>query len=269
MSQSRESAQLIQLPLPAARPAVSREPSLEPLPARAPRLPERRAPTIRDWPESEKPRERLQRHGAQSLSDAELIAILLRTGEGAGKGSALDQARSLLVKFGGPAGLAAAGSAELCREPGVGPAKACSIVAAFALAERARGAAGSPGEPIGSSKQVFELMAPRLSQKRAEEFWVLLLNTRNHLLREVQVAMGSLSGASVHPREVFGAAVREGAAALILVHNHPSGDPTPSRADRVMTDRLMESAQLLGLRVLDHVVVGRERWESFADRGWL
>ncbi|MCB0221150.1 MAG: hypothetical protein KDH09_15740, partial [Chrysiogenetes bacterium] len=121
MSQSRESAQLLQLPLPPARPITPREPSSveAPLP-RGSRLPERRAPTIRDWPESEKPRERLQRHGAQSLSDAELIAILLRTGEGAGKGSALDQARSLLVKFGGPAGLAAAGSAELCREPGVG-----------------------------------------------------------------------------------------------------------------------------------------------------
>lgn len=262
-------AQLIQLPLPSHPSALPATPRPEPGPPR----PERQLPRTRSalgaWPESEKPRERLQKQGPQSLSDAELIAILLRTGEGAGKGSALDQARNLLIKFGGPEGLAAAGAAELQREPGVGPAKACSLVAAFCLAERARGAAASAREPIGSSRQVFEIMAPRLSRKRAEEFWVLLLNTRNHLLREVQVALGSLSGASVHPREVFSAAVREGAAALIFVHNHPSGDPTPSRSDRALTDRLLESAQLLGLRVLDHVVIGHERWESFADRGWL
>ena len=234
MSQRQPSARLIQLPLPAPR--VPDAPPTEPA---APMLPARRLPAIREWPDSEKPRERLVRHGAQSLSDAELIAILLRTGEGAGKGSAVDQARALLVKFGGPSGLAAASATELCREPGVGPAKACSIVAAFALAERARSTGGGVGEAIGSSKQVFDLMAPRLARKRAEEFWVLLLNTRNHLIREVQIAVGSLSGAQVHPREVFSAAVREGAAALIFVHT-PGRRSSPSARGRRRCGRGLE-----------------------------
>lgn len=234
----------------------------------APESPARR-PSIKDWPDGERPRERLINRGSAALSDAELLAILLRTGEGAGKGSALDHARSILGRFGGVTGIARATPSELCKLPGVGPAKACTIAAGFALAERALSQSASPRVGFGCSEDVYRFMGPRLARKRAEEFWVLLLDAKNKLLREEQVSLGSLVSTNVHPREVFGAAVRESAASVILVHNHPSGDPTPSKADREVTARLVEAARLLGVRVLDHIVIGHKRWESFADKGWL
>ena len=229
-----------------------------------------RMPPIRDWPDSERPRERLSRLGVDALSDAELVALLLRTGLGSGRGSALDQARGLLLAFGGLSGIARASVQELCKHPGVGPAKACGIAAAFAIAARARHEEGrAPRAPVSCSEDVYRRLAARLEGKRAEEFWILLLDTKNTVLREVRISMGSLSSAQVHPREVFGVAVREGAASLILAHNHPSGDPEPSESDRQLTARLQDSAKLLGMRILDHVVIGQGRWESFSDRGWL
>ncbi len=239
-----------------------------PAPQAVPKSDEKKTPALKDWPASEKPRERLLKLGADALSDAELLALLLRTGEGSGKANAVEQARNLLLFFGSLTKLFQASASELCKTPGIGPAKACGIAAAFALAARARKEASVPPKAISHSGEVFHIFS-RLQTRRAEEFWVLLLNTKNHVLREVQVSLGSLSTAPVHPREVFGAAVREGAAAVIFVHNHPSGDPTPSEQDRALTRRLQDAAQLLGIRVLDHVVIGRERHESFADRGWL
>lgn len=264
---SQALGEILPFPLPLGPTPLRQKPRARETPV-APAQP--RTPPIRDWPDSERPRERLSRLGTDALSDAELLALLLRTGLGSGRGSAIDQARALLIAFGGLPGLFRASVQELCKHPGVGPAKACGIAAAFAMAARARHEEGlTPRTPISCSEDVYRRLAARLEGKRAEEFWVLLLDTKNSVLREVQISMGSLSSAQVHPREVFGVAVREGAASLILAHNHPSGDPEPSESDRQLTSRLQESAKILGMRILDHVVIGRGRWESFSDRGWI
>ncbi len=215
----------------------------------------------------ERPRERLRESGAEALASVELIALVLRVGT---RGSpALRLASELLARFGSLERLARAGDAELADVAGMGPAKIASLRAAFELGGRLARQPIETGERLHSPKQVFAHFGARLRQLRQETFFVLLLDSRHRLLRAVEVSRGSLNQSLVHPREVFAPALREAAAAILVLHNHPSGDPSPSREDHEVTRRLHESGDLLGIPLLDHVVIGADAYTSFAERGWL
>ena len=214
---------------------------------------------------SDGPRERLRSVGAGALSDEELVALLLRTG-GRGR-NALAVARGLLARRGGLRGLASATGRELEGEDGVGPAKAASVRAALEVARRVAARRLRPGDGIAGPADVFRHFHPRLRYASRERFVALLLDGRHRVIREVEVSRGTLTASLVHPREVFRPALRDGAAALVVVHNHPSGDPTPSAEDRQVTARLVRAGDLLGVRLLDHVVVAEHGYRSLRDDG--
>ncbi len=225
---------------------------------------------IKDWPADERPREKLLKKGAAALSDAELLALLLRTGDATAGKSAIDLGRELLSRFDGS--LRSLGQAELNelqQIKGLGLAKTASLKAAFALAARFQARPLVTLDRFTSPAQVFEYFHHELRDARKEQFLVLLLDGKNRITRRVAVSEGSLNQSIVHPREVFAPAVRESAAAVIFVHNHPSGDPSPSREDCEITRRLKEAGELLGIRVLDHVIVGDGSYYSFTESGVL
>ena len=222
---------------------------------------------IHKWPQTERPRERLLCEGAESLSDSQLLAILLRVGRQ--EASAVKVGMEVLESDGGVSGLLHCSAEELCTVPGVGPAKAAQIIAAVELGKRAVSAPLTTGMRIGSSADLFKHYHARLRDLRHEIFAVVLLDAKHQVIRDVTVSEGSLTLSIVHPREVFIPAMRASAAAVIFLHNHPSGDPTPSQEDRVLTSRLVSAGTLLGIQVLDHVIVGDGRYVSFADQGWL
>ncbi len=224
---------------------------------------------IKDWPEAERPREKLLKNGAETLSDAELLALVLRTGDAASGMSALDHARLLLTRFITLRQLACASVAELCEIKGIGPAKGAEILAVFQLARRFATENLRPGDRYTSSEEVFRHFHEKLRDHKREIFLALLLDGKNRVIREVQISEGSLTASIVHPREVFAPVVRESAAAVLFVHNHPSGDPTPSREDLEITTRLREAGELMGVRVLDHIIIGSGTYVSFADRGLI
>jgi DNA repair protein RadC len=215
----------------------------------------------------ERPRERLLREGAPALSIAELLALVLRTGAPGASASAL--AAELVRRFGTLERIALAGDAELRRVLGMGPVKVASLRAAFEIGSRLARAPLVPGEKLESPEQVFSHFGVRLRHVRQEVFFVLLLDSRNRLIQEVEVSRGSLNQSLVHPREVFAPALRESAASILVLHNHPSGDPHPSREDCEVTRRLAEAGEILGIRLLDHIVVGGESYRSLSREGWL
>jgi len=215
----------------------------------------------------DRPRERLLTGGPGALSLAELVALVLRTG--APGASSLDLAQALLQGFGSLDALVRAGDAELARLTGMGPAKIASLRAALELGARLCRTPLRPGARLAGPEQVVAHFGPRLRALRQEVFSVLLLDSRHRLIREVEVSRGSLNQSLVHPREVFAPAVREAAAAILVVHNHPSGDPRPSREDHEVTRRLARAGEVLGVPVLDHVVVATGGYTSFAESGWL
>jgi DNA repair protein RadC len=175
----------------------------------------------------------------------------------------------ILDRLGDIAGLARCGIEELCAIPGVGEAKAAQLKAALELGKRALAAPLTKGTKVTSSRDLFTHYHPTLRDLRHEIFKVVLLDAKHAIMRDATVSEGSLTLSIVHPREVFTLAVRESAAAVIFLHNHPSGDPTPSQEDRVLTARLVSAGEVLGIRVLDHLVIGDGRYVSFADQGWL
>lgn len=220
---------------------------------------------IERWPESERPRERLVWNGASALADAELLALQL--GSGTRGASAVDVAREMLATYGSLAGVAAREVEELARQRGVGRAKAVRLAAAFELSRRLRARVPGQRRILSAPADVYAAFGPLMEDLRREVFRVALLDARNGLLRDCVVSEGTLSASLVHPREVFRPAIVEAAASVILLHNHPSGDPTPSREDVRLTRQLVECARLLDLRVHDHVVVGRGRYVSLAEQG--
>lgn len=224
---------------------------------------------IKDWPPQERPREKLLRHGPELLSDAELLALILRTGDGASGQSALDHARLLLRQFGSLRELSTASVSELCQVKGIGEAKAAELLAVFQIARRFGKEELRPGERYSSPQEVFNHFHEQLRDLKRERFLALLLDSKNRLIREVTISEGSLTASIVHPREVFAPVVRFSAAAVLFVHNHPSGDPTPSREDIDITTRLHSAGELMGVRVLDHIIIGSDRFTSLADRGLL
>lgn len=225
---------------------------------------------IKEWPEDERPREKLQKQGAEVLTDAELLALVLRTGDAAAGKSAIDLGRDLLQAFDGDLRkLASATVTEACRVKGTGPAKAASVKAALELGKRFQSRRMETMERFTSPRQVFDYFHHAYRDARKEYFFVLLLDGKNRIIRKVPISEGSLNQSIVHPREVFNPAVRDSAAAVILIHNHPTGDPAPSREDTEITRRLKEAGDLLGIRVLDHIIIGDERYTSFADLGLM
>jgi len=224
---------------------------------------------IKQWPEDERPREKLLKRGPEALTDAELLALILRTGDAVSGKSALDLGRELLTEFGDLRTLAGASPAEICGIKGTGPAKAACVKAALELAARFRGRRLESNERYTSPQQVFEHYHYTYRDRRKEYFLALLLDGKNRIIREVQVSEGSLNQSIVHPREVFSQAVRESAAAVILVHNHPTGDPAPSREDIEITRRLREAGELMGIKVLDHIIIGDDAFLSFVAQGMM
>jgi DNA repair protein RadC len=230
--------------------------------------PPERPLTIRELPSAERPRERMRALGAQALSTTELMAVVIGSG-GAGQ-SALACARAVLDVGGGSLGrLAAVPLAALTRAHGVGEARAAAVHASLELGRRMAAEAREAGAPMRSPRDVAAAFSPRLQELPVEEFHVAILDAQHRLERDVLVTRGLLNSSLVHPREVFREAIAERAAAVILVHNHPSGDPTPSAEDRLVTEQLVAAGRLLDIPVHDHIIVGRGRYVSFAEAGLL
>jgi len=209
---------------------------------------------IADLPGHERPRERLARLGADALGDAELLAILLRTGR---KGvSVVDLARHVLKAFDNSLNrLANAGVTELRRVPGIGMAKAVEVHAAFALARRLAAGAERTLPSLHEPAAVCELLREPFRAATQEEFHVLLLDAKNQLLRRERITLGLVDRTQIHPREVFRVAIRENCSRVLLAHNHPSGDPTPSAQDIAANRQLVEAGKIIGIEILDHVIV--------------
>jgi DNA repair protein RadC len=214
-----------------------------------------------------RPRERILTEGPAGLGEPELLALVL--GQGSAGPAALTLATRLLAGCGGLSRLMAASRAELMAVSGVGAARAAQIAALAALLARAGVPPLAPRARIGSSADVARHFGPLLRGQRQESFWALLLDARHRVLSRVRISDGGLTGAVVHPREAFAPALREGAAAILFVHNHPSGDVRPSGEDLALTRRLVQAGELLGVRVIDHVIVGEEGYLSLADQGQL
>jgi len=215
--------------------------------------------------ESERPRERLAKHGPSTLSTAELLAILLRVGV-PGE-NAVQVAARLLQTFGGISGLHRAPFDEVCAQHGIGQAKAAQIKAALELGNRLRLASPEENPAIHSPADAAALVQFEMSALEQEELRVILLDTRNHILDTVSVYRGSLNTSQVRVGELFKAAIRRNAAAIIVVHNHPSGDPTPSPDDIAVTRAIVSAGKLLDVSVLDHLIIGANRFVSLKERG--
>lgn len=222
---------------------------------------------ITDWPEAERPREKLLALGAAALSDAELLALFIRTGT-RGR-TALDLARDWLGQCGSLRGLLEAGPTALATLPGLGPAKYAELQAALELGQRHLATTLERTDVMGSPEATRRYLSHRLRGLRREVFAVLFLDAQNRLIAFEELFQGTLDSCSVHPRQVVERALALNAAAVILAHNHPSGVAEPSAADRHITERLREALGLVEIRVLDHLVVGEGRPASFAERGWL
>lgn len=222
---------------------------------------------IRDWPESERPREKLLSRGAAGLSDAELLAIFLRTGT---RGlSAVDLARELLSRFGGLGELLAADRTAFCSARGLGVAKYVQLQAVMELARRHLGETLARDHVFTSPAAVSHYLQAALAGRHQEVFLVLFLDTRHRLIAAEELFYGTVDGASVYPREVVRRGLHHNASALILAHNHPSGVAEPSRDDETITHRLRDALKLVDIRVLDHIVVGAGCTVSLAERGLM
>jgi DNA repair protein RadC len=222
---------------------------------------------IRDWPEDERPREKLLARGAPALSDAELLAIFI--GCGPRGQSAVDLGRQLLSECGGLRGLLDRPSGELAKLRGLGPARACALVAALELGTRHLGQQLQRGEALADPDQAGAYFARKLRPLPHEVFACLFLDTRHRVLAYEELFRGTLDGSEVHPREVARRCLAHNAAAVIFGHNHPSGNPEASAADRAVTARLKQALALVEVRVLDHFIVGDGDPTSMARRGWL
>jgi DNA repair protein RadC len=223
--------------------------------------------TIRDWPEAERPREKLLQRGAAALSDAELLAIFLRTGV---RGTtAVDLARTLIRNFGGLRALLAAGQDEFCATHGLGSAKYAQLQAVLEMARRHFSEQLLRGDALSSPQAAGDYLRMQLRDRNREIFAAVFLDSQHRTVAYQELAEGTIDGAAVYPREVVKAALRHNAAAVILAHNHPSGVAEPSAADRALTQRLQQALATIDVRVLDHLVVGEGAPTSFAERGWI
>jgi len=222
---------------------------------------------ISSWPISQQPRNRLFHLGAGSLSDAELLAIILRTGNH--KATAVDLAQRLLNEFGGFRGLDRRSAAELCSVPDVGPAKTAQILATLAIGKKLATENDNIGATIDRPRDVYARLAPRLRDLTRETFVVLFLTCRHRLIKEQTIFEGTMTEAYVKPREIIREALNLAADSVIFVHNHPSYNPTPSREDREITKQLKQACIAVDISVRDHIIIAGKRYFSFADEGLL
>ena len=222
--------------------------------------------TIHDLPKDERPRERLVRFGEQVLSAQELLQLIL--GRGVAGESVAVTAQKLLAQFGSLQKLAEASIEELSSIKGIGLAKAAQIKATFEISRRLSTQAPTyKSKELTDPEKVYRLIKSKLKDYHKEHFYIIVLNSRGHSIAEVSV--GSLNASVVHPREVFAEAIRNKAASVIFAHNHPSGDPEPSEDDLEITKRLVESGKILGIEVLDHIIVAKDGFFSFKNKGLL
>lgn len=223
---------------------------------------------IKSWAEDDRPREKLLQKGKVSLSDAELIAILI--GSGSRNESAVQLSKRILASTGNQLGdLGKLSVKKLCGFKGIGPAKAVSIVAAMELGRRRRTEEALEKKKITSSASVFELMQPIIGELYHEEFWIIYLNNSNKVIEQLQLSKGGITGTLVDVRITLRKALEVGATSIILAHNHPSGTLKPSEADKQLTQKLKTAAQSLDIKVLDHLIVTEKSYFSFADEGLL
>lgn len=222
--------------------------------------------TIHDLPLSERPRERLQKFGIEALSAQEILALIL--GRGISGESVMVTAQRLLSQFGSVKGIAGASVEELSQVKGIGLAKSAQIKAAFELANRLEGYSEAGEKPIVKTPEdVAGLVKVRLKGKKKEHFLALMLDTRSRLIKVAEISIGSLDGSIVHPREVFKEAISASAASVVFVHNHPSGDPAASEDDVRLTKRLAEAGDIMGIDVLDHIIIGDNKYLSLKREG--
>jgi len=220
---------------------------------------------IKDLPDSSRPRERFLKFGKEALSDAELFAIILRTGTI--KENVVDMSNRLIKEY-SLEKLFDCSLKELQEIKGIGPSKAMQILAMAELGKRYN-QSKNPVKKISSAKDVFDYFHERLKDEKQENFYVLILNGQNHIIKEELISKGVLDSAILHPREVFKPAIKNSASKLILVHNHPSGDPKPSKEDRDFTRELCQAGNVMQVKILDHVIIGDNQHYSFADSGEL
>jgi len=222
---------------------------------------------LKDLPRDERPRERMMRLGAEALSHAELLAILLRTGSR--KESAVHLAQRVLHDCGGLRRFAERHWDELTQISGIGPAKALELQASLELGRRVARSRLPEAVIISSPQDAANLLMEEMRHLREEHFVVLFLNTKNHVVGRETISVGSLSASIVHPREVFKVAIRRNSASILCAHNHPSGDPTPSMEDVQLTRRLRDAGDLVGIELLDHIVIGDRRFVSLKESGCM
>ena len=222
--------------------------------------------SIKEWDDADRPREKLLAKGKQALSDAELIAILI--GSGSRNESAVGLSKRILQSTNNKlTELSKLSIAQLIDFKGIGEAKAISILAAMELGRRRRSADVMDRKKIGSSKDVFEIFQSDVADSQYEEFWILLLNRANKIMKKVKISDGGVSGTVADPKRIFRAALDNMASAIILCHNHPSGNITPSNADVKLTTKIVKGAEYFDIAVLDHIIIGDEKFYSFADDG--
>ena len=226
---------------------------------------------INKWPPNERPREKLLNLGADRLSNCELLAILLQTGINSGDSSfsAVDLAQEILIKYGDLKGLMCILPSELMDFRGIGKAKASKLAAALELGKRSSAEKNGQNNSFKCSDEVASYYTPLLRDLKKEQFRVLLMDMKNRLIREELISQGSLSSSIVHPREVINPAIRNSAASVIFIHNHPSGDPKPSLDDIEITRRLKKSFDIMGIHVLDHIIIGYREYFSFEQEQLL
>lgn len=226
---------------------------------------EKKRPTIKQLPAHERPRERLIQGGDEHLTDAELLGIIIR--DGTQDYSAVDLAKKLLSVYGDFRRLSLASIGELCEMKGIGPARAAQIKAALAIAKRFATISVKPFQQFKCSSDIFHHFHERLRGRKQEIFLIVLLDNKNRIIKDLTISAGSLTSSIVHPREVFNPAIKESAASVVFVHNHPSGDPEPSKEDIQITQRLLEVGNIVGIKILDHIIIGNGRFVSFKDKG--
>lgn len=225
--------------------------------------------SIKNWPEDERPRERLIKYGEDKLSDAHLLGILIGSGDRTANKNAIDLSRDLLKMFSDFYNIDQASITELCKVKGIGLAKAAQIKAALEVGKRMSSQSSGKKEKMETSRCFVERYTPFMKNLKKEIVKLVLLNPKLFIIKDLTISEGSLNASILHPREVMIPAIKESAASFAVIHNHPSGDPSPSQQDMEITHRLNKTGQIIGIRMVDHIIIGDNKFFSFSDEGLL